>query len=141
MNNILNKQLETTLYKVVKAVKEDLENNLKPSIIGQVVLSCCLIEDPIYEREVVDIGISTVAFNNGDVLSYHDITHEPEFNILMGSTRDMMNVLTLIYKLPRFEKVKEEYKEYFSKEENQDNPIYKLLKSLEEEGEIEELGF
>ena len=84
--------------------------------------------------------MSTVVFDNGDVVSYHDITHEPEYNILLGSTRDIMDVLTLIYRLPRYEKVFNDYKAYFSNEENKDNQIYRLLKTLEEEGEIE-LGF
>ena len=140
MKSLINKQLESILYNAVKSVKEDLEENLKPSLIGRVILACSFIDDPIYEREVVDIGISTVVFDNGDVVSYHDITHEPEYNILLGSTRDIMDVLTLIYRLPRYEKVFNDYKAYFSNEENKDNQIYRLLKTLEEEGEIE-LGF
>ena len=140
MKSLINKQLESILYNAVKSVKEDLEENLKPSLIGRVILACSFIDDPIYEREVVDIGISTVVFDNGDVVSYHDITHEPEYNILLGSTRDIMDVLTLIYRLPRYEKVFNDYKAYFSNEKNKDNQIYRLLKTLEEEGEIE-LGF
>ena len=140
MKSLINKQLESILYNAVKSVKEDLEENLKPSLIGRVILACSFIDDPIYEREVVDIGMSTVVFDNGDVVSYHDITHEPEYNILLGSTRDIMDVLTLIYRLPRYEKVFNDYKAYFSNEENKDNQIYRLLKTLEEEGEIE-LGF
>ena len=140
MKSLINKQLESTLYNVVKAVKNDLEENLKPSLIGRVILACSFIDDPIYEREVVDIGMSTVVFDNGDVVSYHDIANEPEYNILLGSTRDIMDVLTLIYKLPRYEKVFNDYKASFSNEEDKDNPMYRLLKTLEEEGEIE-LGF
>jgi hypothetical protein len=140
MKSLINKQLESILYNAVKSVKEDLEENLKPSLIGRVILACSFIDDPIYEREVVDIGMSTVVFDNGDVVSYHDITHEPEYNILLGSTRDIMDVLTLIYRLPRYEKVFNDYKAYFSNKENKDNQIYRLLKSLEKEGEIE-LGF
>lgn len=139
-NTLVNKQLETTLYNVVKAVKEDLETNLKPSLIGQVILACSLVQDPINERESTSIGLSTITFDDGYVASFEEVVTEPEYNILLGSTRDMMDVLTLIYKLPRYEKVYDDFKESFSNEEDKDNPIYRLLKSLEKEGEIE-LGF
>ena len=140
MKSLINKQLETTLYNVVKAVKNDLEANLKPSLISQVILACSLIQDPINERESISIGLSTVVFDDGYVASFEEVLTEPEYNILLGTTRDIMDVLTLIYKLPRYEKVYADYKASFSNEEDKDNPIYRLLKSLEEEGEIE-LGF
>ena len=139
-NTMVNKQLENTLYNVVKAVKEDLEPNLKPSLIGRVILACSLVQDPINERESISIGLSTVTFDDGYVASFEEVLTEPEYNILLGTTRDIMDVLTLIYKLPRYEKVYADYKASFSNEEDKDNPIYRLLKSLEEEGEIE-LGF
>ena len=136
-NTMINKQLESTLYNVVKAVKEDLESNLKPSIVSQVILACSLIQDPINERESISIGLSTVTFDDGYVASFEEVLTEPEYNILLGTTRDIMDVLTLIYKLPRYEKVYEDFKASFSNDEDKDNPIYRLLKSLEEEGEIE----
>lgn len=137
MKSLINKQLETTLYNVVKAVKNNLEENLKPSLISQVILACSLVQDPINERESISIGLSTVTFDDGYVASFDEVVTEPEYNILLGSTRDIMDVLTIIYRLPRYEKVYADYKASFSNEEDKDNPIYRLLKSLEEEGEIE----